>query len=189
MNVREKIILTLIPLFLGACAGPGMIVVQSPPTGESSFTVIPALYSTDEIKFAGQVESQLIKFVRIIERPPFKFMKSDQQPPQAATAGATNLAVGVSVLEATGIIDVVSMYPDSKAAYIVTSYSSTRRIRIVERATNTVVAAIDIPGEDNSNDPAAFENRIYSGLVYAKILPTGFTEKNCKIVNRRGVAQ
>ncbi len=165
MNLKVFIFLTpVVALFLSACAGPTMVVVQSPPTGDSTFTVIPAAYNADEINFAAKVESQLIKFVHLLERPPFKFMKSDQQLTQSSAVGGSGWAAGASISEPVKVTDVVAMYSDSKAAYIVTSYASTRRIRIVDRASNAVVGVIDIP-EDNSNEPVAFENRIYSGLV------------------------
>ena len=182
MRVTATFALTT-ALLLSACSGTRMIVVESPPTGDVTITVIPGSYTKDEIDFAAAVESRLLPYVHILERPPFRFMNTDQQRTDSGAVGGHGWAAGTSVTEPIKVTDVVAMYPDSKATYVVTSYADDRRIRIVERASNTLVAAIRIPSEQ-TNDPDDFGNRIYSALGYAKIIQKGFAEKDCRVVGQ-----
>jgi hypothetical protein len=192
MNFRaSSILLPVATLFLGACATQSnrMVVVQSPPTGEVAFTVIPVAHTPDELNFASEVEYLLLPYVIVLERPPFKFMYTDQQQTFSQSASgavggggwAAGNSTGMSVTGRVQITDVIAMYPDSKATHIVTSYASSRRIRIVEKASNALIAVVQLPSY-SENNPHALKHRIYSTLVYSKLLQKGFSEKNCEII-------
>lgn len=170
---------------LAACATtPGsVVVVQLPPSPTRTIVIIPAAYNNDELDFAARVESVFIKArIPVIERPTFKFMSTDKLQ---TTSESNSVAVGGnnwvrgrtsgnSVSEPLKIMDVVAMYPDTKATHIAVTYASGKRIRIIEKSTDGVIATLEL------KDNQTLVSLIYSALIQTGLVPGTYEAKLCQ---------
>lgn len=151
--------------------------------------MIPA--DSDE-RFSGSVEKALLRFgLQIIERPVYRFLDSGTTRTDSASVGGSSayaLAPGIvagessargkSVTRPMGIIDVVSMYDDTKADFIVVTYASSKgRIRIVRRHDRAVFASIDFDGDLDDSEQMG---KLYAALRAGGILKGKGSEMRCK---------
>ena len=194
-----SILLAIAPLT--SCTNPKIIVVRGEVDPKRTFSVIPSGYLDYEIEYAGSIEQELVRAgLQLLERPPIKFMVSDSAITNSSSFGAASTngktaigaSVGSSITQPGKIVDVVSMYPDSKATHIVVTYAAAQRVRIIEKASGAVIANIDLhscsnkPAPPNSNlEDRSCETALLSSLAYANLISFNIDEKQCAFVNRK----
>lgn len=171
----KKTFAILALLSISGC-GTMVFVNRNPVKDAPSFTVIPAAYNDYELNYAAAVESEIARTqLKIIERPPFKFMDTDATRTDSAAAGGSGVAVGTSVSRPVKMTDTVAMYEDTKADYIVNTYYSSDRIRIIKKSDATLVATLQAP----ANNPESISKQVYAALGAAGFIKGGYDETRC----------
>jgi hypothetical protein len=133
------------------------------------------------------MENALLRFgLQIVERPVYKFLDSggtrtDSSGVGSYQGGGVNTAQGTSVTHSSGIIDIVSMYDDTKADTIVVAYweSWKGRIRIIRRKDRAVIGAASF------NMDVEYQSeleKLYTALNAAGILKSPGVEMRCETV-------
>lgn len=177
-------ILTLV--LIAGCSGPQVFVNRNPLKDTPSFTVIPAAYGIEEINFAAKVELGIARtYLKVIERPAFKFMdtdetRTDSESSSTAVYGGHAHAEGTSISRPVKITDTVAMYQNTKADYIVNTYWSSRRVRIIKNDDGTLISTLLLPSDDSN----AIGNTMYTALTAAGFLKDGYDEARCTIETR-----
>ena len=159
-------------IHLAGC-GSAVLVVRNPVPDAPSFTVLPSGYSNAEINFAGDIEREIVRTgLRVVERPPFKFLDSD--------ARITEYGHSESVSSPVKLTDMVAMFPDCSSDYIVTTSANNSRVRIIKKQDRSVVATFKAQA-----DQGTLADQVYPALVAAGFTKTGYDETACKIGPRK----
>ena len=190
--IRVSVVVTL--SFVCAGCAQTFSVVRPVTEIPSSFVVIPSEASADESDFAASVEKVLLRLgLKVVERPVFKFTDSgitrtDSSGSSAAAYVGGGVAVGSgeskSLTRPAGLIDVVSMYDDTKADFIIVTYvgpiKAPARVRFIRRQDKSVFGSVDFwPDESMLRDGA---KKLYSALVAGGILKGKGEEMRCTSV-------
>ena len=195
MNCRIIRVFSMVAIssVFAGCA-PTFSVVRPVTDQPASFAVIPSAASSDEGDFAAFVEKALLRLgLRVVERPAFRFMDSgttrtDSMSSAAASNVGGSVVVGEgqskSVTRPVGLIDVVSMYDDSRADYIVVTYvgpiRAPARVRIIRRQDKSIFGSIDFEPDSSMNVEGV--GKLYSAFVAGGILKGKGEEMRCSSV-------
>jgi hypothetical protein len=171
--------------FMAGCASAPFVVVEQPVVSSPIFTIIPFDGDTD---FSRQVERDILALnLKVVERPELKFMSTDAQKTESSSVGsasvyrggASSSGSGESVTASLYKVDVVAMYPEAKADYIVVTYSRSKEIRILKKSDLALIASgvydglIEMP------------KFIMSVLAHAGLIKSDILNKECKVVTRK----
>lgn len=172
---------------LSGCATNRFILVEQTPQSPT-FTVIPFDADSD---FTRDVERELLALkLTVIERPELKFIATDAVKTESETTG---VSVQTSRITASGIgkeegikapyykVDVVAMYPNSKADYIVVTYSESKEIRILRRSDLVLVAS----GRSPAQTRESVQDFVETVLVSANLAVSKENQKECKVVSKK----
>jgi hypothetical protein len=191
-NLRMTSLLFTVVLFAG-CAGDKVMVIRETKSDTASFTVIPAMVipanllgaykvidtSNEDMEFAARIEREIAGFgLKVYERPPFRFLEttstSQSAPDQRGKEDSSAQSKATT-------IDFVSMYPDATSDFIVVTYRSSGRVRIIRKQDKSLVATFTV--DIDNNQPEETTNRIYSALVYAGLVKKA-QFSSCKLLER-----
>ena len=168
MLMRLPNFLSIIAILTAGCASlPNVVIIRDKQQPNSTFTIIPMSNREDERFFAARVERVVMRAeLRVLERPPFKYMelKSD----------ASSKHADVKRFEAT--VDVVAMYQDTTADFIVVTDAGNGSFRIIKQSDTSIVSSgrlMDLSLEDT----------FFNALAHARFLETT-AETRCATVNR-----
>ena len=140
----------VVALFSG-CATRYVVLSDVPPN--PSFTVIPGSVSKGNMEFANTVTEALVSCgVRVVERPAMVSGYAESRgsgvglgvaggaASGGARAGGVGLVAGSGKEEvATQAIDVVDLYEQSSADYLVVAFSTNTWVKIVRRESKDIL--------------------------------------------------
>ena len=133
--------------------------------------------SNEDMEFAARIEREIASLgLKVYERPSFKFLETTSTS-QSADRGKEDAA---EKSKAT-TIDFVSMYPDAASDFVVVTYRSSGRIRIIKKQDKSLIATFVAA---NDTDPGAIGNQIYSALAYAGLIKD-VEFSSCKMMVRK----
>ncbi|MCX5795311.1 MAG: hypothetical protein NTY77_07455 [Elusimicrobia bacterium] len=179
--MQKPLTATVAVLIMAGCApAPFIVVDQSAST--ASFTVIPADEDTD---FSRGIEREILHLgLRVVERPPLRFLDSGTNRTETRSAGVVGLSesgVGVSgghalsITRPSGLIDFVAMYPDASADYIVVTYSDSRELRIIRKKDLSLVGSGVVSARYDT-----LQRFVASVLANAGLVSDKYFVKQCK---------
>lgn len=171
---------------LSGCATNRVILVEQAAQAPT-FTVIP--YDGDS-DFTRDVEREMLALkLTVIERPELRFIATDAVKTESEAIG---VSVQTSRITASGIgkeegiqapyykVDVVAMYPNSRADYIVVTYSASKEIRILRRSDLVLVAS----GRSPVQAREGMQRFVETVFVSANLAVSKETQKECKVVSK-----
>lgn len=173
-------------MLLSACSPRPFILVEQTATAPS-FTVIPE----DGKEFADKIERGILGAgLKVIARPPYRYMETGATTTDSAALAVGNQHVaamsGHSITKSLCGIDIVAMYPDCKADYIVVTSEYLRQMRIIKKEDLSVIASGIVPSSSDSED---ISNRVFSILVNAGFVKEAIKERECAEVERKQQSQ
>ena len=147
-------------LFCGCASFVSVVQINKTPKTRTA-VIIPSGISADEKDFSASVEAAMLRLgIPLVERPAYKF--TDAGPSTSGGANIPNTAsnqgqaptITNNISSSPRIIDIVSMYDDTKADFIVVTHfdNYTRRIRIIRRQDRAVVGVIDFNSDLDSRE-------------------------------------
>lgn len=168
--------LVLVAMFLG-CTYPQyeFIVLRDVPESPS-FVVFPANDSLYQVEFGNQIEMAIIGCnVKVVNKP------AKKEVTKAVGKGVLGVEVEHNrAMQGDAGYQLIESYPsyhDFNADYIVITYASTKRVRIIKRETEEVLASLEMKGyvgPTTKNKPiteaAYYRRRISTALSKMGIL-------------------
>ena len=162
--------LVLVAILLG-CTYPQyeFIVLRDVPESPS-FVVLPVNDRRGQVEFANQIETMIIGCnVKVVNRP------SKKDVTRAVGQGVLGLEAEKNrVVQGDAGYQVIESYPayhEFDADYVVLTYAESKRVRIIKRETDEVLASIEMKGyarQTTKNKPesesAYYRRRIATAL-------------------------
>ncbi len=173
--------MVVLAVLLTAC-GNEVLVVHDNNTPGASFTVIPYVTISDnalgaskewfrddrkDVAFASAIEHELSLYgLKILERPAFKFQETTAQGGQGQETSSTK----------TRMLDVVAMYADTPADYIVVTYADDQRVRIIKKSDRSLVASFQLTNDHQEN-----VSTVHSALIASNLIKGSWTVSKCTV--------
>lgn len=169
------------------------MVIHETKADTPSFTVIPAMVipanilgaykvidtSNEDMEFAARIELEISSLgLKVYERPSFKFLETTSTSQGASEQRGKEDSSAQS--KAT-TIDFVAMYPDATSDFIVVTYRSSGRIRIIRKQDKSLIATFVA---DDGSGPGALTNQVYWALAYAGLIKDA-SFSSCKLMERK----
>ena len=169
------------------------MVIHEIKANAPSFTVIPAMVipanilgaykvidtSNEDMEFAARIEREIASFgLKVYERPSFKFLETTSTSQSAPDLRGKEDS---SAQSKAITIDFVAMYPDAASDFVVVTYRSSGRIRIIRKQDKSLVATFSVNINNGSDEVA---NQVYSALAYAGLIKD-VSFSSCKLLERK----
>lgn len=154
--------------YIGCSQKPVFVVYRDIPTNPS-FVVIPASNFSKEIQFANNLESSIIKAgVKVVSSPVTKevvtkkeFAQIQAQPLAGAEASMTERYF---------------VYEDTDANYVLFSYFSTKRIKIIKKDSKEILITFELKKPDKQPSLKPGET-VEDFIVYEALKAVGIPVK------------
>jgi hypothetical protein len=161
------IILT-ISSFLLSCAGNTHFVILRAVPNNPSITVVPANENLSEVEFAISVESYVLSAgVRVVHRPPTKDVLYAGRLTQSDILGSNS---------ENNEVMTERYFPltDAKSDYILFTYASDRRLKLVKKSSGEVLSSITLANSMGKDQQAETE------IVMKNLKSAGLLKKQKK---------
>ena len=145
----KRLVVAILTLLQVGCSS--QYVVRRDVPESPTFSVLPGTVSKSNMDFANTVTGLLISCgVKVVERPAMLSSYTESRSSGSVSAVGLDLSGGLAAVGGTGggkgeataqNIDVVELYDQTRADYVIVAFQNSSHLRIVRRDTKEVLFA------------------------------------------------